>query len=514
MSASASRAFASGYSRVTSSRQRKRAACLAIIASDAVEVRVLVAPAAQDRRVPAVDLAMRVERRVPGVGVLPDDDVAARVAEHLEAFRDGSRIAGGLDHDVGAPARRALAHPARARRGIATSVMSSVSSAPRRRAASSRAFGAPTTKTRNAPESCAKIAAFRPTGPRPGRRPCRPSRPRRARPRESRSAGRSRRPGSLRRRFLGQRHQPHARKDLDPLRPAAEQAVARRRGDAVDPPVGTARRRAGDEAVPARAAGAVDVVERDERARGDRPPFDVGSGPSVSRTRPTLTWPGMIGYGTPRRAGRGGGARRCRRPRSRRLEHRAAGARTRRGDAPRLERTAGRRHEDGRTVSRVHAGRISIDAPGDRCQNFDMRRGLLSWDFSGCGALEPRCRRPFPRRSPRRPRRCRRHAERLGVAHAASERSQMLEYIGKLVKDGHLAGRGGSAWREACPRSRSTRSRSRARRRRRSTRRPGRQGHADEVRSRERPARRARAGSATQGRDRVVRVPGPKGITN
>jgi hypothetical protein len=68
MSSRASWAFASGYSRVTKLAPGKRASCFAIIAST-VEVGELVAPTAQDRRVPAVDLAMRVERRVPGVGV-------------------------------------------------------------------------------------------------------------------------------------------------------------------------------------------------------------------------------------------------------------------------------------------------------------------------------------------------------------------------------------------------------------------------------------------------------------
>src|SRR5262245_33378799 len=44
----------------------------------AVEVRELESPAAQDRCVAAVDLAVRVDRRVAGVGVLPHDDVASR----------------------------------------------------------------------------------------------------------------------------------------------------------------------------------------------------------------------------------------------------------------------------------------------------------------------------------------------------------------------------------------------------------------------------------------------------
>ena len=61
------------------------------------------------------------------------------------------------------PDVRSRTHETRSAETVAT-VMSSVSSTPRRRAASSRAAGAPTTKTRSAPASCAKIPAFNPTG--------------------------------------------------------------------------------------------------------------------------------------------------------------------------------------------------------------------------------------------------------------------------------------------------------------------------------------------------------------
>src|SRR5947208_15359120 len=47
-----------------------------------MEVRELVAPAAEDRGVAAVDVAMGVEDGVAGVGVLADHHVAAGVAQH------------------------------------------------------------------------------------------------------------------------------------------------------------------------------------------------------------------------------------------------------------------------------------------------------------------------------------------------------------------------------------------------------------------------------------------------
>ena len=48
------------------------------------------------------------------------------------------------------------------------------------------------------------------------------------------------------------------------------------------------------------AADAEHVVERDQPARPrSAAPSTSASGPFVSSTRPTLTWPGMIGYGTP-----------------------------------------------------------------------------------------------------------------------------------------------------------------------------------------------------------------------
>ncbi len=146
---------------------------------------------------------------------------------------------------------------------------------------------------------------------------------------------------------LGQRHQPDSRENLDPLRPASEQPVRGGGRDAVDPAMRAARRRAGDEAVPAGAARSVDVVERDERPRRDRAPLDVGErsvrledpadthvarDDRVGNAREPAVVEVDVGAADLARDG---------------LEHRAAGAGAGRGQAPRLERTAGRRHEHG-----------------------------------------------------------------------------------------------------------------------------------------------------------------------
>ncbi len=160
--------------------------------------------------------------------------------------------------------------------GLAVSEMSSVSSAPRRLAASSRARGAPITKTRSASRELGEdrgVQTHRPAsldddgvahgdsgalhGVEPGRQAAAaPEKVVRVEP-------------------LGQRRDPHARQDLDALGPAAEQTLARGRRDPVDAPVRATRRRARHEAVPAGAARSVDVVEGHEDAVRYRAALDV-----------------------------------------------------------------------------------------------------------------------------------------------------------------------------------------------------------------------------------------------
>src|SRR6185436_1900124 len=74
---------------------------------------------------------------------------------------------------------------------------------------------------------------------------------------------------------LGQRQHAHARLQLDPLGPATEQAVLRARRDAVDLAFRAARAGLRDQAVPAAAADAVDVVEGDQPSGADGSAVDV-----------------------------------------------------------------------------------------------------------------------------------------------------------------------------------------------------------------------------------------------
>jgi len=73
----------------------------------------------------------------------------------------------------------------------------------------------------------------------------------------------------LDREALGQRQDAHCRLELDPFGPAAEDTVRDSGRDAVDLPLGAARGRFRHQAVPARAAGPVDVVKRHESAHAD-----------------------------------------------------------------------------------------------------------------------------------------------------------------------------------------------------------------------------------------------------
>ncbi len=158
--------------------------------------------------------------------------------------------------------------------------MSSVSSAPRRRAASRRACGAPDDEDAERARELREDRGVQADRARALDDDGVAHRDARALDRmESGGKAAAAAEEILRREALGQRHEPHAGQDLDPLGPAAEQPVRRRRRDPVDPALRAARRRARDEAVPARAAGSVNVVERDERAglrsAGPRRPSSV-----------------------------------------------------------------------------------------------------------------------------------------------------------------------------------------------------------------------------------------------
>ena len=193
------------------------------------------------------------------------------------------------------PFVRSRTHRTRAS-GAFSRVTSRVSSAPRRRAASKRPEGAPTTRTRSAPASKAKIervqahraAPLHDHGvaqgdPRPLHRVEARGQPA---PATHEVVGVD---------ALGQGQDAYARPQLDLLGPAPEDSVRGARRDAVDAPVRTARRRAGHQAMPAGAARPVDVVERDEAAELDRPALHVRQRPVRLHHAPELTWPGMIG---------------------------------------------------------------------------------------------------------------------------------------------------------------------------------------------------------------------------
>ena len=178
--------------------------------------------------------------------------------------------------------------------------MSIVVSAPKRFAAARRTSGPPTTITCPAPRSCASTAADSPTGRRPGRARCH-----RTRLAEAHGVQRGRHAAARRQEGapveLGrERDDVHARPQVDVLGPAAEEPVVGRQRDAIDLARRAAGRGVGDRAVPAPPAVPVDVEERDDLPDGERLAVDVEhrSRP-ISSITPTLTWPGMIGYGTP-----------------------------------------------------------------------------------------------------------------------------------------------------------------------------------------------------------------------
>ena len=291
----------------------------------------------------AVDVPVRVDRDVARVGVLADDDVAAGVAQHLEALGDGRGIAGGLDDDVGAAAARAVADPARrARRdrGISRDVADVLGAEPprrleprraarRRRARATRRRAARRSRRSSRPGRC------------PGRRPCRRAR-RRARSTAWKPVGQAaaaadesradRRPSGS-----GTTRTPGLSSIA--LRPAAEQAVVGGGRDAVDAAVRAARRGPRDEAVPAGAAGAEDVVERHERRRPrSARPSTSRSGAVRLEHAPAADVARDDRVGNAREAAVVEVDVRAADLGRDRLEHGAAGLGTRRGEGPRLDR--------------------------------------------------------------------------------------------------------------------------------------------------------------------------------
>ena len=192
----------------------------------------------------AVDVPVRVDRHVAGVGVLADDDVAAGVAQHLQPLGHRRGIARGLDDDVGAAAARAVAHPGDAiRRVRRAAVMSSVSSTPepprrfeprRRRADDEDAQRAGELREDRRVQADGP-AALHDDRVAEGD----------ARALDGMEAGRQAAAATHeveRVEPVGQRQDADARLDLDPLGPAAEQPVLGRGRDAVDPSVRAARR--------------------------------------------------------------------------------------------------------------------------------------------------------------------------------------------------------------------------------------------------------------------------------
>ena len=214
-------------------------------------------------------------------------------------------MAGRLDHDVRAAPARARAHPgARARpgSGVCRDVEHVVRAQPARGLRGAPRARPPRAR-RRAPASDAKTAAFSPTGPLPCTTTVSPS----AMPARStawKPVGSPQPPpmNVARVDAVGQRQHAHAGPQLDLLAPAAEQAVGRGGGDAVHAPVRAARGRACDQAVPAGAADAEHVVERDEAPDLDRPALDVGERPVRLQHPPAADVPGDDRVGHAREA--------------------------------------------------------------------------------------------------------------------------------------------------------------------------------------------------------------------
>ena len=103
-----------------------------------------------------------------GIGELAHLDIGAAVAQHLDAFGAGARMARAIHHQIGAEAADDVAHRLDALFRRLDRSISTVASAPNFRASSSRGVsGAPTQITLPAPISCAAATARIPIGPEP-----------------------------------------------------------------------------------------------------------------------------------------------------------------------------------------------------------------------------------------------------------------------------------------------------------------------------------------------------------
>jgi hypothetical protein len=124
-------------------------------------------PTSPDVEVLLVQIQVRVEHRVPDIGVLPDDHIPPCVPGQPHAFRDRCRHSGRLDRDVCATSAGRLPDRRETLGSGVVEPMSMTASAPKRVAAASLISGPPTTITCPAPRSWARTAAHRPTGPEP-----------------------------------------------------------------------------------------------------------------------------------------------------------------------------------------------------------------------------------------------------------------------------------------------------------------------------------------------------------
>ena len=186
-------AWARRYSRVMRLRQGKRLEARHHL-NRTVQVMKLVAPAAEEGDVLAVQVAVGIEAHVARVGVLAHHDVAPGVAHHLEPLAHRGGMARGLDHHVGPPARRAVPHPPRPGRGIA--LLEHVERVLGAQAARGLEAGQRSPDHQDPQGACElrEDAALRPTGPLPCTTTVSPRAIPRAPRRGSRWAARSRRP--------------------------------------------------------------------------------------------------------------------------------------------------------------------------------------------------------------------------------------------------------------------------------------------------------------------------------
>ena len=221
----------------------------------------LAAPLAPNVRMFAVDVHMGIHRHAPGVGVVADDDVAAAVAEHGEAFRHRARVAAGLDHQIGATPRGCRSYPFGPALGIAVRECEGVVSAHPEREVTARRWltGRHDRSGAGGP------------GKGDGRQPHRANALHHDAVSESDlGAVHRREPGEqpaapadeiVDREFGRQDHGPDSRKKEDVVRPSSEQPVLRGIGDAVHPARRTTIRLPRHQALVAGMAGGVNVEE-------------------------------------------------------------------------------------------------------------------------------------------------------------------------------------------------------------------------------------------------------------